>query len=66
MAYPLITSDFTSQRTYKVSSRTGNWKLRNSHSPRSEGTFHVDTPENTLIDRWIEDKGLMGDRPYKG
>ena len=34
----------------------GTGSFDNSHSPRSEGTFHVDTPENTLIDRWIEAK----------
>ena len=32
-----------------MSSRTGCWKRQNSHSPRSEGTFHVDTPVITTI-----------------
>jgi hypothetical protein len=27
----------------------GPGSLDNSHSPRSEGTFHVNTPENTTI-----------------
>ena len=38
----------------EVSSRTGDGSVRYSHCPRSEGTFHVDTPETPLFDRWIE------------
>ena len=34
----------------------GDWKRQNSHCPSSEGTFHVDTPETPLFDRWIEAK----------
>ena len=37
-------------------SRTRRRKRENSHRPSSEGTFHVDTPETPLIDRWIEAK----------
>ena len=39
-----------------MSSRTGTGSFDNSHFPRSEGTFHVDTPENVPISRWIEAK----------
>jgi hypothetical protein len=41
-------------RTYEVSSRLGAGSFIHSHRPSSEGTFHVDTPQSTLIDRWIE------------
>src|SRR5690242_5799031 len=32
----------------------GDGSFRHSHRPSSEGTFHMDTPETLLLDRWIE------------
>ncbi len=42
-----------------MSSRSGSWKLGNSHHPRSEGTFHVPALELAQISRWIEVKWLL-------
>ena len=49
-----IFSGSCDNRTCQVSSRTGPWKLGNSHRPRSEGTFHDPAPETAQISRWIE------------